>query len=94
MDIKEFTEGYFQKTSEEQSEIVHAVLKFYLLDMIEQDGNLLILRTHLMLMKERSLMSQHYEVTEVLQQCIDGITETLNELSGLIPEDEEDENGL
>lgn len=91
MDIKRITNGYFNKTEEERQEIVHTVLTEYLTDMIAQDGNLISLRSHLIVLKDKSIINQDYEVTDVLQQCIDGITEVLGELSGFVPQEGDDD---
>ena len=83
MNIKDITDGFFTKSQEEREEIISQVMNIYIADMIEQGGNLLLLRSHLMLMKEKAYREEEYEICEVLQQCIDGLTEVLDELSRL-----------
>ena len=88
MTIKDITEGYFSKSPEEKQEIIKQVLEVYINDMIEQGGNLLILRTHLMLQKENNFRNEEYEICEVLQQCIDGLTEILDDIHRIIREED------
>lgn len=87
MNIKDITEGYFNKSDDERTEIINQIMKVYINDMIEQDGNLLLLRSHFMLMKEKAYRDEEYEVCEVLQQCIDGLTEVLNTLPNIGEQD-------
>jgi hypothetical protein len=87
MNIKDITEGYFNKSDDERTEIINQIMQVYINDMIEQDGNLLLLRSHFMLMKEKAYRDEEYEVCEVLQQCIDGLTEVLNTLPNIGEQD-------
>ena len=83
MNIKDITEGYFNKSDDERTQIINQIMEVYINDMIEQGGNLVLLRSHFMLMKEKAYRDEEYEVCEVLQQCIDGLTEVLNTLSNI-----------
>lgn len=79
MDIKELSKGYFEKTYDEQMEIVHLVTRYYIEDMMVSEGSLPILRVHLKTLQERSLINEDYEVSEILSEIINGINQILRE---------------
>ena len=79
MNLTDLVQGYFQKTDEEKQEIVMLCTRYYIEDMILAEGNLPTLKLHLQLLQKRSLENEHYEVSEVLGEIINGINVTLQE---------------
>lgn len=79
MNLADLVQGYFQKTDEEKGEIVMLCTRYYIEDMIIAGGNLPTLKLHLQLLQKRSLENEHYEVSEVLGEIINGINVTLQE---------------
>lgn len=79
MNLADLVQGYFQKTDEEKQEIVMLCTRYYIEDMIIAGGNLPTLKLHLQLLQKRSLENEHYEVSEVLGEIINGINVTLQE---------------
>lgn len=79
MNLADLVQGYFQKTDEQKQEIVMLCTRYYIEDMIIAGGNLPTLKLHLQLLQKRSLENEHYEVSEVLGEIINGINVTLEE---------------
>ena len=79
MNLADLVQGYFQKTDEQKQEIVMLCTRYYIEDMIVAGGNLPTLKLHLQLLQKRSLENEHYEVSEVLGEIINGINVTLQE---------------
>lgn len=79
MNLADLVQGYFQKTDEQKQEIVMLCTRYYIEDMIIAGGNLPTLKLHLQLLQKRSLENEHYEVSEVLGEIINGINVTLQE---------------
>jgi hypothetical protein len=79
MDIKELSEGYFNKTEDEKIEIIYLATRYYIEDMMLGDANLFLLKENLERLQVRSAENEHYEVTEVLGEIIGGINQLLKD---------------
>jgi hypothetical protein len=82
MDIKQLSEGYFNKTEDEKIEIIYLATRYYIEDMMLGDANLFQLKDNLERLQLRSAENEHYEVTEVLGEIIGGINVLLKEEKG------------
>ena len=75
MDLRVISQGYFNLTEEEKSEVCGDVLRYYLQEIVFNGGDLFEFRKVMFEMKQVSIQREEYEITEILSNILEALEE-------------------